>query len=190
MKPPLFPSRLLQVLNVGQQLLHSQFELSFDWEVRDELYYCLYYICLISLYKIFVGTREISTLNVGCFFVFLFSCFFSFFFFCSFWKLLAWRIGHRKVWNESQIAVLKAFIISGLGLAAHFNSLNSKEGNRAEKIKNDLWMDHSNWYHWRHFVMSSLYVIKAYTGLACQICDFGAILQCLLYGCWCIHFSS
>lgn len=44
---------------------------------------------------------------------------------------------HRKVWNESQIAVLKAFIINGLGLAAHFNSLNSKEGNRAEKIKQE-----------------------------------------------------
>ena len=40
---------------------------------------------------------------------------------------------HQKVWNESQISVLKAFIINGIGLAVHFNSLHLKEGNIAEK---------------------------------------------------------
>jgi hypothetical protein len=45
---------------------------------------------------------------------------------------------HQKVWNESYIVVLKAFIIiNGLGLAVHFNSLNAKEGNIAEKSKQE-----------------------------------------------------
>lgn len=44
---------------------------------------------------------------------------------------------HQKVWSKSQIAILKAFIINSLGLAVHFKSLNSKEGDIAEKVKQE-----------------------------------------------------